>query len=190
MAQTSNETPRLTLREAADRTGIPLDALRKRVYRGTVPAEKIDGQYTIAIDDLDAITTDQGHSLPLGQTVGETRVGHGSDTGETRDRTDSETVPDSIALDYIASLKDEITFLREQLDHSRRELAAERERSDVIQQLALQRIPPLAVGETRTDPLVTSPEPHHATESTEATQDASQSGMTSTRRRWWEIWKR
>jgi len=51
-----------------------------------------------------------------------------------------------MALDYIASLKDEITFLREQLDHSRRVLAAERERSDVIQQLALQRIPPLAFG--------------------------------------------
>ena len=42
------ETERPTLREAAEVIGLPLDAPRKRVCRGTIPAEKIDGQYTIS----------------------------------------------------------------------------------------------------------------------------------------------
>ncbi len=149
--ETVGETARLTLREAAERTGVPLDALRKRVYRGTVPAAKIDGQYTIAASDLDALGTDDGSTSALGETTGETGVGHGSDAGETP--------PDPIALDYIASLKDEIAFLRDQLDQRSRELAQERERSDVIQQLALNRIPALPAGESRTQRSDDQPQP-------------------------------
>ncbi|MGI8476768.1 MAG: hypothetical protein ACR2OO_10405 [Thermomicrobiales bacterium] len=94
------EPPRLTLKEAAHATGIPLDVLSKRVYRGTVPAEKIDCQHLIADDVVANLRTG-------GSTV--------SDVGETPDA--------GIAGDYIASLKGEVTFTRERLDYSRRELA-------------------------------------------------------------------
>jgi len=64
----------------------------------------------------------------------------------------------------VAHLRDrentEITFLREQLDQRSRELAAERERADVIQQLALQRIEALTatVADQREDAPTTAPE--------------------------------
>ena len=127
------ETERLTLREAAEVIGIPLDALRKRVYRGTIPAEKIDGQYTI----LASVARSFAPDAP--RTADETVLGHGSDTGETP--------PAGLVTDYIASLKDEIAFLREQLDQRSRELAAERERADTITQMALLRIEALTAGD-------------------------------------------
>lgn len=147
MAETSGETPRLTLREAAERTGIPLDALRKRVYRGTIPAEKIDGQYTILASDLAAIATDHEPPRPGAASV-ETRPRTGSDTGETQDRTAGETAPDSLALDYIASLKSEITFLRTELETRTDEL----QRRDVLLREALGRIPQLSAGESSGPP--------------------------------------
>ena len=75
MGQTPGETRRLTLREASDRTGIPLDALRKRVYRGTLPAEKADGAYTILETDLAAIVNPEqraNFAHEPGETLGET----------------------------------------------------------------------------------------------------------------------
>jgi hypothetical protein len=140
VGQTPGETRRLTLREASDRSGIPLDALRKRVYRGNIPAAKVDGAYTILETDLVAIVGANGHTPPvdrtLGETVGETVLGRGSDTGEA--------MSDGLALDYIASLKDEIAFLRRELETRTDEL----QRRDVLLREALQRVPQLAAGET------------------------------------------
>jgi hypothetical protein len=104
------------------------------VYRGTIPAEKVNGQYTVLASvarSLAPLASDAG------ETTGETVLGHESDTGET---------PTVMTVDYIASMKDEIAFLRDQLDHSRRELSAERERFDVIHREALQRIEALTGG--------------------------------------------
>jgi hypothetical protein len=140
VGQTPGETRRLTLREASDRSGIPLDALRKRVYRGNIPAAKVDGAYTILETDLVAIVGANGHTPPvdrtLGETVGETVLGRGSDTGEA--------MSDGLALDYIASLKDEVAFLRRELETRTDEL----QRRDVLLREALQRVPQLAAGET------------------------------------------
>jgi hypothetical protein len=120
VGQTSGETPRLTLREAAERTGRPLDALRKRVYRGSIPAEKVDGQYTIALADLPTIVG--GEPIAHGaKTPGETVLGRGSDTGET-------VSEPALTLDYIASLKEEIAFLRRELETRTDEL----QRRDVL----------------------------------------------------------
>lgn len=126
------ETPRLTLKEAAHATGIPLDVLRKRVYRGTMPAEKVDGQYLIAADVVANLRTAEAPVRDASETLFETGPGRVSDQGETPAA--------GLVGDHIASLKGEIAFLRGQLDQRSRELAQERERFDVIHREALSRI--------------------------------------------------
>lgn len=131
-----DETRRLTLREAAETAGMPLDAFRKRVYRGTIKATKVEGHYLIDPDDLAPL-------IELGETpsdIGETVLGRVSDKGETPSQ-----APE-ITLDYIDSLKGEITFLRDQLDKRSRELADERKRSDVLHREAFARIEALTAG--------------------------------------------
>ncbi len=134
------ETRRLTLREAAEATGMPLDALRKRVYRGTIKATKVDGQYLIVPADLAELIEPGETSSDIGETTGETVLGRISDKGETAAQAPV------LTLDYIESLKDEISFLRSQLDQRSRELADERERSDVLHREAFARIEALTAG--------------------------------------------
>ena len=95
------ETGRLTLREAADIIGIPLDSLRKRVYRGTIPAQKVDGQYFVLLSDAKRLS-------PADKTPGETVLGHGVRQGETS--SDNE-----ITRELLDQLKSENEFLRSQL---------------------------------------------------------------------------
>lgn len=134
------ETRRLTLREAAETAGMPLDALRKRVYRGTIKATKVDGQYLIDPDDLAPLREPGETPSDIGETTGETVLGCVSGKGETPFQ-----APE-LTLDYIESLKGEISFLRDQLDQRSRELASERERSDVLHREAFARIEALTAG--------------------------------------------
>jgi hypothetical protein len=141
------ETERLTLREAAAVAGIPLDAFRKRVYRGSIPATKVDGQYVVLASDAQALAV--AAERP-GETTGETVLGHVSDTGET--------TANPLAADYIASLKGEIDYLRSELSKAIDQAAAERERADVLHREALQRIEALTAGPSPTDPYVSPSE--------------------------------
>lgn len=69
--------------------------------------------------------------------------------------------------------------LREQLAERSRELAAERERFDVLHREALARIPALGAGQ---DAPQAAPAVHHAPEPTNAATDTSVP--------WWRFWER
>lgn len=60
--------PSLTLRDAALATGLSVKALRRRVERGTLPAEVVDGFRRIPVDALLAagllVTTAGGRPAP------------------------------------------------------------------------------------------------------------------------------
>lgn len=45
--------------QAAEILGMSKDAVRKRIQRGTLPAEKIDGQWYIRLDDIQDILKDE-----------------------------------------------------------------------------------------------------------------------------------
>ena len=116
------------LATAAARLGISPDAARKRLERGTLRGEKRTGRWLVWLPDPDAT----GRRLDAAPDAGPDATW---------------TPPDATAPDHLADLRAEVAYLREQLDHSRRELAAERERFDVIHREALERIPALGAGE-------------------------------------------
>jgi len=166
---------------AAKRLGITHDAVRKKLQRGTLPGDKSAGEWRVF--------------LPRQDTQGVRQDAEPDDRqDETETRQDTARTPSADVLAgrdaLIDQLKSENAFLRDQLDQRSRELGAERERSDVLQQLALNRIPPLASGETRvdqtneppsrTDPPAASPQPPGSTETAKTSADTSQS-----RRSWW-----
>lgn len=165
------ETRRLTLREAAEAAGMPLDAFRKRVYRGTIKAAKVDGQYLIDPDDLAALIEPGKTPSDIGETTGETVLGRVSDTGETPSQ-----APE-LTLDYIDSLKGEITFLRDQLDKRSQELAAERERSDVLHREAFARIEALTAGLVEIEQEFLPDSGRKSAESPQDTDDAPETTM-------------
>jgi hypothetical protein len=115
--------------EAAARLGITPDAVRARLRRGTLAGERVDGDWRVFLPS-DATPIESRHD----------------------DRHDTDTTPSAMLLaakdETITRLDAEVAFLRDQLDHSRRELATERERFDVLHREALGRIPQLTAGET------------------------------------------
>ena len=168
---------------AAERLGISRDAARKRLERGTLAGEKRHGHWFVLLDNLD--TLDAGLDAMSDQS-GRQSPEHVDAVGTPLD-----AMPDTVR-ELIDQLKSENAYLRDQLDQRSRELAAERERSDVIQQLALNRIPPLSAGEvrtqrdddqpsTRTDPLVSPPQPPGSTEREKTTPDT----LPVETRSWW-----
>lgn len=118
----------VSVAEASTRLGITPDAVRKKLQRGTLAGEKQDGEWRVFLPEQD------------------TQQDNRQDATETRQDTDR-----PLYETMLARQDAEIAFLREQLDHSRRELAAERERFDIIHREALQRIEALMPGETLTD---------------------------------------
>jgi hypothetical protein len=120
---------------AAARLGISPDAARKRLERGTLRGEKRGGRWHVFLDNLDAMSGQNGRHLSGQQDATQDAVWTLSDA--TAD----------MAWELIDQLKSENEYLRAQLAERSRELAAERERSDVLQQLALSRIPAVGAGE-------------------------------------------
>jgi len=101
----------------ARRLGISPDAVRGRLHRGTLEGERQrNGQWVIFLpDEPEPVPTDRPPA------------------GTQQDATGHRQDADRALYEAMISRQDaEITFLREQLDHSRRELSAERERFDVI----------------------------------------------------------
>ena len=132
---------RVSIKEAAERIGVSQDTIRRRLKSGELGGEREK--------------TPQGFvwRVELSQEyVGEAAVGEPSTQDGDRHTDGPTLVADLLAAkdEIIIRLDSEVAYLRDQLDQRSRELAEERERSDVIQQLALNRIPPLSAGEVRT----------------------------------------
>ena len=197
------ETPELvSIKEAAERLGISVDTVRRRLKRGELEG----AQHPTAQGFTWLIAMPTGSASPE-LSRDQTKNSEPQRSGSPRLASDGATMADlwraleeegkaTIAAKdetigrlaaEVAHLRDrenaEITFLREQLDQRSRELAAERERFDVIQQLALQRIEALTatVADQRQDA------PERAAEPPGSTQGVSEGDPAS----WWtRTWKR
>ncbi len=124
----------LSVPEVADRLGLSPDAVRARLHRGTLAGEKRAGTWRVWLPDDDHQQDADRHD-PVGR---QDPTGHrqGAPTGEV-----------DALRNHVAHLAADVAYLQDQLAQRSRELADERQRSDVIQQLALQRIPVLTPGE-------------------------------------------
>ncbi len=165
------------LAAAAARLGISPDATRKRLERGTLRGEKRAGRWLVWLP------------VQVGQPDTPDAPGRQSDVSvdATPDALSGQpdaawTPPDAMASttrELIDQLKEENAYLRDQLAERSRELAAERERFDVLHREALARIPALGAGQEAPQ---ASPPPRHATEAVEPVGDASLP--------WWRFWER
>ena len=136
---------RVTVAEAAGRLGLTQDAVRKRVTRGTIRHDKDqDGRIYVYVSPSD-----------------------------TSSKTGQDTVQDEPERDrYIASLEDQISFLRREL-----------ERKDAILLRMAERIPELEPAR----------EPQNKAESAEPRSDegtAPEEPEKPTERPWWRRWFR
>ena len=155
---------RVSIKVAAERLGISQDAVRRRLKSGELVGEKeTTPQGFVWRVELPADTpeveprADDGVPAPGITTpdpppaaIGEERV----ELIQLRERMAATT-------EMVVRLDTEVAYLRDQLEQRSRELAAERERADVIQQLALQRIEALTatVADNRQDAPERAPEP-------------------------------
>ena len=127
----------LSVAEAADRLGLTPDAVRARLHRGTLGGEKYAGAWRVWLSDDGTPTgTDR-------QTTGDRQ----DPTGHRQDAPTGETVA---LRAHVEDLRRDLTYLRDQLDQRSRELAAERERADILHREALSRIPALGAGDAAT----------------------------------------
>ncbi len=144
--------------------GVNERTIRRAISAGQLPVTKHRGAFRISPADLAVWQADYEAGVPPDRAT---------DTGPAADRTGPAAAADrqsavsgegatvaelwkaledegkaTIAAkdQTIGRLDAEVAFLREQLDQRSRELAAERERFDVIQQLALRRIEALTTG--------------------------------------------
>jgi len=161
------DRPGLSVAEAADRLGITPDAVRARLHRGTLAGEKHAGTWRVWLSNT---TTDRTTDR---QTTGDRQDETGPRQG------DLGAVADALR-GHVEDLRADVAYLQNQLDQRSRELAAERERSDVIQQLALQRLPVLTPGES---PPQTAP-----TTAPAATRATIRAGTGQDARPWWRRW--
>lgn len=171
--------PLLPLAAAADRLGIAYDTARKRVGAGTLAGVRRGGRWYVRLPEPerfpDAKPDDSG---PIPDRPGTAPGGH----PDARDR-------------LIAALEGEVGYLRDQLDHSRRELAAERERFDVLHREALARITPEgspALDAGARDAPSNSPKNREKSEAPDpgsATSDGT-APQEPLRRVWWRVWGR
>jgi hypothetical protein len=147
---------RLPIAAAALHLGLSEHAVRKRIQRGTLTAEK-DGAgkwlVLLDVDRDDPIATPQTSSKTMSKTV-EDVVDEVLDTSQTQqDRPDA-----AIYRELVATLRSEVDHLRETLrteremrEDAERRHAAEIERRDVLYREALARIPMLPAPGDRGD---------------------------------------
>jgi len=184
---------RVSIKVAADRLGISQDAVRRRLKSGELVGEKeTTPQGFVWRVELPADTPeveprgDDGVPAPGIITPDPPLAAIGEEMVELiqlRERMAATT-------ETVVRLDAEVTYLRDQLDQRgqeleqrSRELAAERERADVIQQLALQRIEALTatVAEQREDA------PERAAEPPGRDEGVSEGSPSS----WWgRTWRR
>ncbi len=161
----------LTVADAAARLSVTPDAIRRRLHRGTLAGAKtVDGEWRVWLPDGEAGAPP---GPPPGQPPGERQ-----DTARTPP-VSQEIAPHPAMEALLEGQRQEITYLREQLAERSRELAAERERFDVLHREALARIPALGAGQ---DAPVAAREPQHEAQPVEPAADTSVP--------WWKFWER
>jgi hypothetical protein len=143
--------------QAAARLGLFTEAVRGRLNRGTLEGRKEDDGRVVY--------------LPPPPTVDQPSATVGRASPDRAEAIEA----------LIAGQREEIAFLRAQLDHSRRELAAERERFDVIHRTALARLEALTAGNTSQEAPVAAPAAPGTAERPDLTVDTAQPA----RRSWW-----
>ncbi len=149
---------RLTVQDAAEVLGVSVDAVRMRVRRGSLEAEKDpDGRVYVrlAIDE---------------------------------DNVKSERQVES--SDLVEDLRDQVAYLRDQLDREREARTEERRRHDTIIAQLTQRIPELepaaspGADQEPPDPPETAAEEMERVDTGPATAES----QTSAPRPWWRRW--
>jgi hypothetical protein len=141
----------LTIADAADRLGMTSEAVRMRLKRGTLSGAKVDGHWVVYLPAIE-------QPPAQGATGGRDRSDEATARDRTADPTATQQPPErdqiSVVAVYqslVASQREEIAFLREQLDKRSQELADERERSDVLHREAFARIEALTAGAIDTE---------------------------------------
>ena len=133
--------------EAAARLGITVDAVRKRIQRGTLTGQKTDTGWTVVWTEPDIRPDIVQTAVPeLAPLVDELR-------------------------DQVAYLREQLALEREARAAADRRHAAEIERRDVLMREALDRVPALGAGRDR-DALDASPATPGGTETPEPGSDA------------------
>jgi len=168
----------LTPSEAAARLGVTADAVRVRLRRGTLPGEKLDGEWFVHLP-----------REPIRETSRETSRAPSHEASRLPDvdllavlAAKDETISaHAVALDRADA---EVAYLRSELSARSRELAAERERSDVLHREAFAHIEALTAGLTTMvdndqaparDPVLDTPQAHDVAPS--ATEAATPSDV-------------
>jgi excisionase family DNA binding protein len=139
------DTPpvRATIEEAARLLGVSENAIRKRIERGTLRSEKADGTRYVLLDNgMSQHVTDESDGMP-----------HSTPRGMS---------------EFVASLQDQIEFLRREL-----------ERKDAILMTMAQRIPELEA------PSEDTRSASEATEAEDRGREVSEQQEGSQRRSWW-----
>lgn len=145
-AQSSTEQQsynKVTVYQAAEVLGITVDAIRKRIQRGTIPYERHDdGRVYVLLDRA---------GKPQGESSGTS--GHPASTARHVSGQTGRTVQDPVRDELIENLKDQIEHLRRVIDTRDMEL----QRKDSIIAALTQRIPELeAPAERREAPETTT----------------------------------
>ncbi len=132
-----SSTRRVSVDEAARELGLSVDAIRKRVQRDTIPYEKDAAGRVRVILDASEVSQDDVQDA-------------------------SEAEPDQAQL--VDILREQVAYLREQLDQERQARTEERRRQDTIIAQLTSRLPELeAAPETRESPAVSSSEEGRST---------------------------
>lgn len=152
----------LTVAMAAERFGITPDAVLKRIKRGKLVAQRVDGRWRIYLDAIEP-----GPDSYLDSPRSDKKSGLISDNGSNGHRQDSgQTRQTPASPELVAVLQEEIAFLREEI-----------RRKDQLLAAALQRIPEL--------PATT------ASSQLSSTPSSQSSSPAAGPRHWWQrLWKR
>jgi excisionase family DNA binding protein len=146
---------RLTVQDAAEVLGVSVDAVRMRVRRGSLEAEKDDSGRVYVRLDAD------------------------------EDKVKSQRQVES--SDLVEDLRDQVAYLRDQLDRERGARTEERRRHDTIIAQLMQRIPELepAAGTGADQEQPDPPETAAAEPERVDTGPATAGSQTSAQRSWW-----
>jgi len=165
-SERDTNTTRVSVTEAARILDITPDSVRARIRRGAIDAERLGGRWFVYLADKH----DSNATKRDPNTIKR-------DMSATSDGIAAGPLPDTIARELIDQLKSENANLwalideRDRaLEERSRELASERERSDILHREALNRIEALTAGIAQ-EPPSDAPDRPGATESLATTDD-------------------
>jgi hypothetical protein len=129
----------VTIAEAADRLGVTSEAVRMRLKRATLAGEKRDGRWVVYLPTPTQQDGTGDHTAP------ERPSQQPTEQATERDPTPDPTPLVAVYESLVASQREEIAFLRRELETRTDEL----QRRDVLLREALTRFPQLPAGEQR-----------------------------------------